>query len=235
MQATYTAICSFYRYEYVDKYREQYNRPSVWMPRPSEMAKQGRDDLRQAMNRFGGARLICRAAGMVPHQEWFFFDGQLQLLVELKRYLDEHGDGDYKSFPTVSDIQRNGYHELHSLIQYYGGRKFLSARLSMSEPTKGKLGHDTGTTDRNYYANTILEFGHFDLEFAIHLLTFVREDHLKRNPPLKNPVLSMPSRSRILAHAERGAWLGEKIDEFGGDENVARRLGLALFASSMDA
>jgi hypothetical protein len=41
------------------------------MPRPSKMAKLGRDDLRQAINRFGGARAISCTAGMVPYQEWF--------------------------------------------------------------------------------------------------------------------------------------------------------------------
>jgi hypothetical protein len=102
------------------------------MPRPSELASLGRDDLRQAFVRFGGAQKICRMAGMVSFREWHYFEGQLKLLSELKRYLDEFADSDYTAFPSVSDIQRNGYEQLHTLIQYYGGRKFLAARLSMA-------------------------------------------------------------------------------------------------------
>lgn len=226
------------RYEYVDRYKVQHNRPSVWMPRPSEMAAEGRDDLRQAMNRFGGARGICRTAGMVPYGEWYYFEGQLELLVELKRYLDEFASSNYKSFPTVSDIQRNGYEQLHALIQYYGGRKFLAARLNMSEQSGGYGNRNSdvenSNANRNGYStgsNTGMKFGSFDLDFAVRLLTFVREDQMKRNPPLQNPVLAMPSRSKVLSQAEDGAWLDAKIDEFGGYENVARRLGLALFAT----
>jgi hypothetical protein len=208
------------------------------MPRPSELAASGHDDLRQAMNRYGGTRGICRTAGMVPYQEWFYFEGQLELFTELKRYLDEFADGDYTTFPTVSDVRRNGFDQLHSLIQYYGGRKFLAARLSMSEQkyngsrTKdaSKRGNQERTISSGY--DSCLKFGLFDLEFAIRLLTFIRSDQMKRSPPLQSPVLSMPSRTKLLTSADDGAWLDAKIDEFGGYENVARRLGLALFSSS---
>jgi hypothetical protein len=211
-------------------YKEKHNRPSVWMPRPSEMAKLGRDDLRQAMSRFGGAKTISRTAGMVPYQEWFFFEGQLELLIELRRYLDEHAGGNYKSFPPVSDVQRNGYSQLHSLIQYYGGRKFLAARLSMSKHYSAKLDEESDQTSLDV-DKTALKFGAFDLEFAIQLLIFVRMDQLNRSPPLKNPAITMPSRSKLLAQSHDGPWLCAKIEEFGGDENVARQLGLAFFAA----
>lgn len=184
------------------------------------------------MNRFGGFRGICRTAGMVPYQEWFFFEGQLDLLVELKRYLDEFSGCDYRVFPKVLDIERNGFVQLHSLIQYYGGRKFLAARLSMLEPLCTKSHSDHGIRNGGpVSSHSIMKFGLFDLDFAVRLLKFVREDHLKRSPPLKHPVLSMPSRSKLLSNALEGEWLCAKIDEFGGDENVARRLGLELFAT----
>ena len=199
----------------------------------------GRDDLRQAMNRYGGVRNICRTAGMIPYQEWFYFEGQLELLNGLKQYQDEHANSDYTKFPTVSDIKRNGYDQLHNLIQYYGGRKFLSSRLNMSIHKR----IDKATTRRrnvNYSRNsnnidnddTIIKFGLFDLVFAIRLLNFVRMDQWKRSPPLQAPVIAMPSRTKLLSTAEDGAWLDSKIDEYGGYENVARRLGLALFATS---
>lgn len=216
----------------------EHNRPSVWMPRPSELSINGRDDLRQAMNRYGGVRSICRTAGMISYQEWFYFEGQLELLNELKQYLDEYANSDYTVFPNVSDIKRNGYYQLHDLIQYYGGRKFLSSRLNMSI----RNNRDKGMTKRRKmkYANNnnnnvnddvIIKFGLFDLIFAIRLLNFIRMDQLKRSPPLQSPVIAMPSRTKLLSLAEDGVWLDSKIDEFGGYENVARRLGLALFTT----
>ena len=227
----------------------KHHRPSVWMPRPSELSMNGRDDLRQAMNRYGGARTICRTAGMIPYQEWFYFEGQLELLMELKLYLDEHANGDYTTFPNVSEIKRHGYDQLHTLIQYYGGRKFLASRLNMSIGRRSAMDQITrrnmkdppvnqkGTTttngvDHNDH-NTTIQFGLFDLVFAIQLLQFVRTDQFQRHPPLMPPVhIAMPSRTRLLTKAEHGLWLDTKIDEFGGYENVARRLGLALFATS---
>lgn len=216
----------------------EHNRPSVWMPRPSELSMNGRDDLRQAINRYGGVRSICRTAGMISYQEWFYFEGQLELLNELKQYLDEYANGDYTVFPNVSDIKRNGYDQLHNLIQYYGGRKFLSSRLNMSIrnnkdkaiTTRRKMRY-TNNNNNNVNDDVIIKFGLFDLIFAIRLLNFIRMDQLKRSPPLQSPVIAMPSRTKLLSLAEDGEWLDSKIDEFGGYENVARRLGLALFAA----
>ena len=203
-------------YEYVDGVRQEHGRPAVWMPRPNEMTASGRDDLRQAIQRFGGTKHICRLAGMVPFREWYFFEGQLELLVLLKEYIDEHERGDYTSFPIVSDIRRNGYEKLHSLIQYYGGRKYLAFRLGMRSgsllPTDDFVG---------------VNWGSFDLVFAIALLNVVRQDHLRRSPPMKIPLLIMPRREKLLA--EESSWLHDRVDEYGGYENVARRLGLAFF------
>jgi hypothetical protein len=211
-----------HRYEYVDDYRTTNGRPTVWMPRPSELASLGRDDLRQAFVRFGGAQKICRMAGMVPFSEWHYFEGQLELLSELKRYLDEFADSDYTAFPSVSDIQRNGYEQLHALIQYYGGRKFLAARLSMTGVPQ-VAGDDFA--DMNW--------GPFDLEFAVQLLCFVRQNQLHKNPPLQNPALVMPSQTKLLASGSDGVWMDCRVQDFGGYENVARRLGLAFFATDL--
>ena len=216
------------------------------MPRPSELSQNGRDDLRQAMNRYGGVRTICRTAGMIPYQEWFYFEGQLELLHGLKQYLDEHSNGDYTKFPTVYEMKHNGYEQLYSLIQYYGGRKFLASRLNMSlhnkEGTRRRYRHNMVENDNHNNDPTDLQFGKFDLVFAIRLLNFVRMDQLRRSPPMSSstsssssfPVIAMPSRTKLLTQVnkEDGIWLDTKIDEYGGYENVARRLGLALFMTS---
>lgn len=198
------------RYSYVAVYREKHQRPAVWMPRPSEFVKEGRDDIRQAFYRFGGSERICRLAGMVPFREWYYFEGQLQLLMELQRYLDEHAHGDYTSFPVVEDVRRHGFDQLVSLIQYYGGRKFLSARLGMNS------------------SDSELNFGPFRLEFAVRLLSFVRERELRKNPPLGNPSIMIPSSNQLLMGDEEALYLHESIMKFGGYENVARRLGLGF-------
>jgi hypothetical protein len=67
-------------YLYVDGVRKEHGRPSVWMPRPNEMAASGRDDLRQAIRRFGGTKHICTLAGMVPFREWWVSCLYCQLL-----------------------------------------------------------------------------------------------------------------------------------------------------------
>jgi hypothetical protein len=202
-------------YEYVDGVRKEHGRPAVWMPRPNELIASGRDDLRQAMERFGGTKQICQLAGMVPFREWYFFEGQLELLCGLKDYIDEYENSDYTKFPNASDIRRNGCEQLYSLIQYYGGRKYLAFRLGMSSgsilPTDDFVG---------------VNWGPFDLVFAVALLGFVREDHLGRPPPLTTPLLKMPRREKLQ---EEEVWLHEEVERYGGYENVARRLGLAFF------
>lgn len=205
------------RYAYVAVYREKHQRPTVWMPRPSEFAKEGRDDIRQALNRFGGSDRICRLAGMVPFREWYYFEGQLELMMELQRFLKQHGNGDSNSFPVVEDVKRHGFDQLYSLIQYYGGRKFLAARLGMNTSDKSDQFSD-------------LNFGPFSLEFAVRLLSFIRQRELRKNPPLASPSITIPSPSQLASGEEEATYLHESIVQYGGYENVARRLGLAFFA-----
>jgi hypothetical protein len=191
------------------------------MPRPSEMTAQGRDDLKQALVRFGGAAKVCRAAGVVPYREWFYFEGQLELLLLLKAYLDQYGDDpDYRVFPCVSDISRRGNDQLHSLITYFGGRKFLAARLGMCHS------HIPKPEIEDYRD---MNWGPFDLDFGIRLISFVRQEHLMKSPPMRNPVLAMPSQAKLLRSGTGGILLDSQIQTFGGYENVARRLGLAFF------
>ena len=237
-------------YEHVDWIRWQYNRPSVWMPRPSDLGLHGRADLQQAIVRYGGAKAIARRAGMVPFREWNYFEGQLDLLVELHAYCTKYqqnsnGEVDLETFPCATEIRERGYTRLYSLIQYYGGSKFVALRLGMTRPSL------TSATFGD------MSWGPFDLKFAIELCTLVRNDQLQQRPPLSNPVIPMPTQKKLLLFDQlaelqkqqqqqqeqdipssskppltparvSGLWLDAKIQEFGGYENVARRLGLAL-------
>ena len=196
-------------YEYTDSFQQFFHRPSVWMPRASELALNGRDDLRQAISRYGGVHRIGKVAGLVKYSEWYYFEGQLELMYKLTLYLDTFHNSDYTVFPTVTEISRNGHHQLHSLIQYYGGCEFLAARLGLMRYKKQR---------------DDLQFGKFDLKFAIQLLEFIRNNHMLRQPPMRNPVIAMPSRNYLDEDFDA------QIEEFGGYENVARRLGLDFFA-----
>lgn len=250
-------------YQHVDDVRRKNGRPSVWMPRPNELAAAGRNDLRAAMIRFGGSSSrstlssssITRMAGMIPFREWYYFEGQYELLTLLKAYLDEFHNGNYAVFPCVSEIQRrcrgnnaSTHVKLHSLIQFYGGRKFLSARLSMKNPHRDGSSANNNKNKKSMVGDASfldMNWGPFDLDFGIRLLAFIRQDLMRKSPPMQRPVIAMPTRSKLLKAKNKtdstldkssddgiqdeGAWLDKKIQEYGGYENVARRLGLAFF------
>jgi hypothetical protein len=190
----------------------------VWMPRPSEPATLGRDDLSMAIGRFGGAKRIAQIAGLVTFREWHFFEGQYELLVLLKEYIDKYhalddhsGDQSrkYRVFPSVSNMPGNGYERLQRLVQYFGGSRFLSARLGMRwKPHFG---------DQELW-------GRFSIEFAIRLFEFIRKEHQYAKPPIRNPIISIPTEIRLKRAGPEGALLHDEIIQFGGYESVARRL-----------
>lgn len=200
-------------YQYLDDYQEQFHRPSIWMPRLGELKHQGRDDLRQAIRRFGGSGRICQLAGLVTFREWHYFEGQYELLVDLRDYLDKYHEGDRTMFPCALEMKRNGYHQLHALTHYYGGSKFLANRLSMRFIHVNAASH---------YGQ--LNWGPFNIDTAIELLQFIRAEQMKKKGPLKRPVISIPSQRKLLANGKEK--LHEEIVELGGYESVARRLGL---------
>jgi len=201
-------------YQYLDDYQEHKNRPSVWMPRLGELKREGRDDLRFAITRFGGCNGICKLAGLVPYREWYYFEGQYELLVDLRDYLDKYHDGDYSSFPCASDMKRHGYHQLYSLTQFYGGSTFVANRFNMKY-----------IYARNTHGD--LKYGSFSIDTAIDLMRFIRAREMRKKGPLKRPTIAMPRQQTLLANGEDK--LHDEIMEIGGYENVARRLGLAYF------
>jgi hypothetical protein len=160
---------------------------------------------------------------LIPFHEWQYIEGQYDMLLELRSYLDEYHDGDYTVFPSVYKLTDQGYERLNRLIQYYGGRKFVASRFGMKY---ARSLQDSGKSEEAF-----LSWGNFDLDFAINLLEFVRIENMKKNPPLRFPAVAMPSQKKLLASGEEGILLDEKVRIYGGYENVARRLGLAYFTS----
>ena len=195
----------------------------MWMPRQAEIKAQGRSDLANAVNRFGGTKKFAQMAGLVPFYEWHFFEGQYELLVLLKEYIDKHynsssnnGKEDsslkYKRFPCVSQMRTNGYGRLYRLIQFYGGGKLLSSRLGMTNDSS----HDD--------EHSGISWGGFSIQFAIELCDFIRKDHMRAKPPVPKAMISIPSEARLKRAGPKGEWLHERILAYGGYENVARRL-----------
>ena len=198
----------------------------------SELIHAGRDDLALAIGRHGGQKLICKRAGLVPFREWNYLEGMYELLLGLRDYLDQYHGGDYSIFPIVSRMKERGHDRLHSLIQYYGGVRFLAARLDMDCMVKGgkTRGRKTAPMNMNHQlASDDMNWGPFDLEFGIELYAFVRRQQMTMKPPLRYPEIRMPSQLSLLEYdGDKGLRLDQKVEEYGGYENVARRLGLAF-------
>jgi hypothetical protein len=219
-------------YEYLEWRFQTSGTPQVWMPRPSEISNSGRDDLASAMVRYGGASHICQCAGLVPHKEWTFFETQYELLLRLVSYLDQyHANENYIYFPGLKDIRANKHDRLFYLIHQFGGRKLLACRFGMS--LTSNMGPDGTPTSQSPVLLEEMNWGPFSLVFAIQLLHHVRETHLSLRPPLQVAHTIMPTPSQLLLEETRGEELARQVDEFGGYESVARRLGLAFIPEGL--
>mmetsp|Transcript_16099 Transcript_16099/g.24157 ORF Transcript_16099/g.24157 Transcript_16099/m.24157 type:complete len:610 (-) Transcript_16099:2030-3859(-) len=202
-------------YKYLSHVKEEKGRPSVWMPRPSELATEGRDDLKQAMVRFGGSAKTCDLAKLIPYREWRHFESTLELFVELLKYLVKYHDGSEKVFPKLADIQGNGHERLYDLIMEYGGKKIVATKLDMEFQAQTKLDLFKG-----------MSFGPFSLDFAVRLMYFIRNDLMKKDPPLERAKIQMPTKQYLLDNGE--VRLAEEVSKYGGHESIARRLHLAF-------
>lgn len=203
-------------YSHLAQIKEEEGRPSVWMARQSEFTKAGRDDLKQAITRFGGNPYICELARVIPYKEWRYFESSLELFVELQLYLVmHHGDGRENFFPKLSEIQGNGHERLYDLVMEYGGRKMIATKLDMDFQAQTKLDLLQG-----------MSFGKFSLDFAIRLMHFIRKEMMEQEPPLDNPKIQMPTIKELISKGETK--LAEEVMKYGGHESIARRLNLGF-------
>lgn len=200
-------------YEYLEHVKSKTGRPSVWMPRPSEISAAGRDDLKQAISRFGGATHICERAGLIPYNEWRYFENQLELYMELDNYLRLYHNNTRTDFPRVGEILQNGNERLYDLVMNFGGGKLVACKLDMRYAAETSVTLFQG-----------ISFGRFSLDFAVKLLQFVRLGVMEQSPPLQNPMLRMPSVADLIRANQKQ--IAIDVMSFGGPENVARRLGL---------
>mmetsp|Transcript_36530 Transcript_36530/g.79901 ORF Transcript_36530/g.79901 Transcript_36530/m.79901 type:complete len:461 (-) Transcript_36530:556-1938(-) len=215
-------LVEFLKYLYDCKLKM--NRPSVWMPRPSELPH----DLKGAVARFGGRKKICEQLQLVPFNEWNYFERQFQLILELQKYLETksgRGSPAEHCFPHMSDVlDHDEYKTLYDLVQYFGGRKFVASRLGLELCGDANSSRRAWQTSYQSTDLTLISFGRFNLDFAVRLLGFIRNDLMEKRPPLKPATIQMPRKELLLARGETR--LAEEIEIYGGYENVARRLGL---------
>lgn len=200
-------------------------RPSIFMPRLNDFSAHGRDDLRAAIVRFGGAEVLCERAGMISYREWEYFESLYSLYTGLKAYIDIYHEGNTKVCPPLKEIKAKGQRRLYNLIQKHGGRKIVACRAGM------KLAKAT-PRNSGKQQTPIMQWGAFSLDFALLLMNFIRSQMLKQIPPLAmTPTIKMPSEEILMRSGEQGRYLATKIEEFGGYENTARRLGLDFFCA----
>jgi hypothetical protein len=124
-----------------------------------------------------------------------------------------HCGGSEDAFPKSAHIQANGHDRLYDLIMEYGGRKLIAQKLDMTFQANTKIGIFSGMT-----------FGSFSLDFAVRLLTVIRLEMMKADPPLDNPKIKMPTTAWLLG--EGHDILATEVKQYGGHENIARRLNL---------
>ena len=191
------------------------------MPRLSEISQENRDDLKGAITRFGGYDKFCALARLIPYKEWQYFESQLDLLLRLRQYLREFHGGREDFFPPTADVLADGYETLHEHIQQLGGRKLIASRLGMHYSFQMNAHPSSNLIELQY-----LNFGPFTLDFAIRLMQFVRADMMQMSSPLAVTMIKMPTAEKLNYCGE--ASLALEVRDFGGTENVARRLGLAL-------
>eukprot|EP00816_Leptocylindrus_hargravesii_P003577 CAMPEP_0196814782 /NCGR_PEP_ID=MMETSP1362-20130617/45732_1 /TAXON_ID=163516 /ORGANISM="Leptocylindrus danicus, Strain CCMP1856" /LENGTH=492 /DNA_ID=CAMNT_0042191519 /DNA_START=272 /DNA_END=1750 /DNA_ORIENTATION=+ len=207
-------------YSFVSRYMEFSGRPSIFMPRLNDFSAHGRDDLRAAIVRSGGPEVLCERAGMISYREWEYFESLYSLYSGLKAYIDIYHEGNTEVFPPLKEIKSKGQRRLYNLIQKHGGRKIVAGRAGM------KLSKATPTNRQT----PAMQWGPFSLDFSLLLMNFIRSQMLKQIPPLAmTPTIKMPTEEVLMRSGEQGRYLARKIEEFGGYENTARRLGLDFF------
>jgi hypothetical protein len=223
-------------YNFLDtKSKSEWSRPAVWLPRKKFFERAGRSEMGLAVTRYpGGVQALCHRLMLVPPREWMEFESFSSLLQDLLQYCESHGC--VGVMPRLVDLDSNGCSSLRVRIAQNGGRKLLARKLNMVLDSNS-VGAGTDGAGPGFGSLGGVSFGDFDLHFAVELLGYIRDFHVNRPLGLPSgPVrrkeashewdshIAMPFRTDLLK--DRKVDLVLKIEEYGGFENVARRLGL---------
>jgi len=232
-------------YQYLEEMKVTLGRPSVWIPRLAELSDYGKDDLKQAIVRKYGPRWNKVFCTLTPYEDWRYFESQLELFLELRKYLvtyhnytiaknDESScDSSQLVFPKLLDIQQKSP-RLHDLIMEYGGRKIVANKVGISyASTATSIPTSSSSSSSSSYSNLFqgMSYGNFNLDFAIDLLTFIRNSCMALScfdskQDGTSTSIVMPTTQELLRKGKYD--LVDKIHRFGGHENVARRLNLSF-------
>jgi hypothetical protein len=198
-------------HEYLNERKTSQNIPSVWTPRLKRVEQYDRSLKFAILRYYDTYENFWKVMGLIPHHEWMYLERQHDLMISLKDYCNEHLGGDLSTFPSGVRVKKEDG-RLFQLITDYGGRKFVAARLGMT--------HDYMDKRERFDLN----WGPFELEFGISLLSFIREDQMQQEPPLRHPAIFIPTQAKLLSTPDGsvGEYLNKKILEYGGYENVAR-------------
>lgn len=214
---------------YLSTNSTRHGMPPVWMPRFSQFDDDDRGDLKNAISKFGGADALAASAGLVPVVEWSRFELYLEMLTELRAYLEEHGGGGRRkgrggvgdALPSPSRIYANGNGRLSYLVRVFGGREQVAERLGMSSSSGGaEICKDD---PRQSPSSSSIEGGSIGLELAWDVLSYVRSDMMKATPPVRR--ISLPTYDQLVRDGRSD--LAELLELYGYNA-VSERLGLVI-------
>jgi len=203
-------------YIYLETYRNDKQRPAVYMPQLSELKP---SKLFNALSRYKKLPStsmveddIHSAAGLIQYKEWSYFESQLSLLTELESYQCSYHNSSEEVFPEPTDVLENGHNNLNDLIRIHGGKVLLADKFDMKLSSGISCGYS---------------YGRFSVKFAVQLLVFIRNQYMLLDPPLECTHISMPTENDLIRSGHKV--LADQVVEYGGYESVARRLGLEFF------
>jgi len=205
-------------YAFTKSYMQQTGQPPTWMPRLVHFRIHGREDLVGAISRYGGYEAVADRYGLVPYKEWIHFEKTYTIVRDLLDYL-QHYHNTTEYLPTQKVMKENGAEDLNYRLMVYGGRKVTARRFGL------KL------TGKSASYNDFVNFGNFSIEFALELLEHIKSVYYKT--PIGSlymdilgeySLIKIPSAEELQEAGRED--LIEKIEEYGGFENVARRLRL---------
>mmetsp|Transcript_7074 Transcript_7074/g.31231 ORF Transcript_7074/g.31231 Transcript_7074/m.31231 type:complete len:309 (+) Transcript_7074:494-1420(+) len=155
------------------------------------------------IRQMGGPDAVAPAIGMCSPSDWRYFREFRALLKLLSEYMEStHTKG---VMPRLRHLQQNGFEELSRLIIRHGGSRAMASRLDLALPS-GKPND--------------LYWGPFSLSFALEVL-----DACNTLRFVDRGMIRMPSSDTLVAFGVPNADL--LIKAYGGEDAVARRLGLA--------
>ncbi|KAJ8908570.1 hypothetical protein NDN08_005275 [Rhodosorus marinus] len=159
--------------------------------------------LLNTIRQMGGPDEVAPTIGLCSPSDWRYFREFRTVLRLLNEYMEST---DAKGvMPKLRHLQQNGFEELSRLIIRHGGSKAMASRLDLKLPS-GKPND--------------LYWGPFSLSFALEVLDAC--DTLRF---VDRGMIRMPSSDTLVAFGVPNADV--LIQAYGGEDAVARRLGLA--------